>query len=356
MKIAIDVSQMCYEGTGVARYVKGLTEALLNLKTDHQFLLYAGTLRRKDFFSGLKNTSPWDKVEWKILPLPPKIASLGLNSLPVPIELLIGKVDLYHSSDWSNPISKCPAVTTVHDLVFAKYPETVDKLILDTQTRRLQNILKYKTHIISDSLSTKNDLMEKYSISSKMIDVIYPGINQNYGHLSNINIDQVKSKYKLPDKFILSVGTQEPRKNLERLSQAAEKLGIPLVLVGRHGWGEKTQTLGFVPDDDLPSLYASASVFAYPSIYEGFGFPLLEAMSCGVPVVTSNISSMPEIVGNAGVLIDPLSVDSIAKGINLSLQERSQYIAAGMAQVKKFTWDNTAKQVMEVYEKITNRN
>lgn len=356
MKIAIDVSQMCYEGTGVARYVKGLTQALLNLKSKHQFLLYAGTLRRKDFFLKLKHTTPWNTAEWKILPLPPKLVSLGLGALPIPIESLVGNIDLFHSSDWVDPLTKCPSITTVHDLVFAKYSETVDRLILSAQTRRLENILKHHTHIISDSLSTKNDLMEKYTLPSESIDVIYPGINQDYYESSNIKIDQVKNKYNLPDKFILSVGTQEPRKNLERLSQAAQKLGIPLVLVGRHGWGSKTQTLGYVPDFDLPSLYASSSVFAYPSLYEGFGFPLLEAMSCGTPVVTSNISSMPEIVGDAGVLVDPLSVDSIASGIELALGNREKYIALGLSQATKFAWNSTAKQVMEVYEKITNRN
>lgn len=356
MKIGIDVSQMCYEGSGVARYVYGLTQSLLNLGSDHQFVLYAGTLRQKDFFEKLKTRSPWDKAEWHILPIPPKSAGLVLGSLPLNIELLIGHVDLFHSSDWVEPNTSCPGVTTVHDLVFVKYPETVDRMILSAQAKRLNRIVKNKTQIIADSRSTKNDLMETYNLKSEQIDVVYPGLDPAYMPQKITEIERVKTKYNLPKKFILSLGTQEPRKNLSRLVDATTSLGIPLVVVGKQGWGNKTQSIGFVPDSDIAGLYSAASVFAYPSLYEGFGFPVLEAMACGTPVVTSNISSLPELAGDAAILVDPKSVDLIRAGITTAMENREICIERGLKQVQKFSWANTAKLTMEVYEKTANRH
>jgi glycosyltransferase involved in cell wall biosynthesis len=356
MKIAIDVSQMCYAGTGVARYVYGLTEALLKAKTNHEFVLYAGTLRQRLYFKKLMQTAPWNKASWRILPLPPKFTGTAFNLLPFRAEWLVGKVDVFHSSDWSEVSAKCPSVTTVHDLVFRKYPETVAPLILRIQTQRLKKIAKNNAHIIVDSMSTRNDLEKMYGISKERITVIYPGISSSYKPQSKKEIDRVKKKYNLPDKFVLSVGTQEPRKNLERLSLATQKTALPLVVVGKHGWGQETQTLGFVPDTDLPAIYGAASVFAYPSLYEGFGFPVLEAMACGTPVVTSNNSSLPEVAGSAGVLVDPLSVDAIASGIKTALKNAANLTKKGLAQSKLFTWDATAKQTLEVYEKIANRD
>ncbi len=368
MKIAIDVSQMCYEGTGVARYVKGLTEALLNSNSPHEFVLYAGTLRQRAFFTRLSQTSPWDKATWKIFPLPPKLAGYALNDTSIPFELLTGAVDLVHASDWSQPSAKAKIVTTVHDLVFVKYPETVDSLILGTQTRRLKKIVSSDTHIIADSMSTKNDLVEIYNLSPLRIDVVYPGVSPQYLSQSKEEIDRVKTKYKLPEKYILSLGTQEPRKNIDRLAEAAKGQELPLVIVGKHGWGVPDTpgvkgshtpgviALGFVPESDLPGLYSGASVFAFPSLYEGFGFPVLEAMACGTPVVTSSLSSLPEIAGEAAILVNPLDIDSIRLGITTALASHATLKVRGLKQASQFTWESTAKNILEVYEKIANRH
>jgi len=361
MKIGIDVSQMCYEGTGVARYVFGLVNALLNLDTPHEFILYAGAFRQKAFFDQLKKNSPWDKAKWIILPIPPKVSGLVFNTFSLPMSSLIGPVDVFHSSDWASFKTVGVPVTTIHDLVFIKYPATLDKLILNTQVKRLSKIVKTKSHIIADSKSTKNDLVATYGIQSDLIDVIYPGIYESYTPQSSTEIERVKTKYNLPDKYILSVGTKEPRKNLPRLVEACHTLSLPLVLTGKYGWGTPLTTpgvisTGFVSDTDLPALYSSAAVFAYPSLYEGFGFPVLEAMACGTPVVTSNVSSLPEVVEDAAVLVDPQSVESIMAGIATALENRAIYIERGFKQAKLFTWDSTAKKTLEVYEKIANRH
>lgn len=356
MKIVIDVSQMCYEGTGVARYVRGLTHALLESSSPHQFILYAGTLRQRSFYTKLSHTYPWNLASWKIVPLPPKLAGYVFNDTSIPFELLTGPVDLIHASDWSQPSAKAKIITTVHDLVFHKYPSTVDSLILTTQTKRLKKVVAGDTHILADSLSTKDDLMDIYALPSSRITVVYPGIEPSYLPQSKSEIDRVKKKYRLPKQYIFSLGTQEPRKNLARLIEAVKELNIPLVIAGKHGWGDKTQTLGFVPESDLPGLYSGATVFVYPSLYEGFGFPVLEAMACGTPVVTSSVSSLPEVAGSAAILVDPLDVESIRAGLKQALASRDQLIPPGLKQAKKFTWDNTAKQVLEVYEKIADRD
>lgn len=352
MKIAIDVSQMAYSGTGVGRYTHDLVEALLDLDSPHQFLLWAGTLRQHAYFQQLARTKPWSKAQWFIQPIPPKLAGIIFNLTGTPFERLVGSYDLLHTSDWSEPASHAPKITTVHDLVFARYPSTVDPLIRRTQEKRLNRLRDNDTFIIADSLSTQLDLQNLFHIDSTRIRVIYPGINQCYHPQSKKEIDRVKKKYKLPDQYLLSVGTQEPRKNLERLVKASELLNLPLILVGRYGWGDKTRTVGFIPDNDLPAMYAGATVFAYPSLYEGFGFPVLEAMACGTPVVTSNISSLPEVAGDAGILVNPLSVKAITRGIEQAITSREKLIQKGYNQVKKFSWRATAQKLVSMYELV----
>ncbi len=362
MKIGIDVSQMCYAGTGVARYVRGLTEALLTEFPDTHFVLYAGVLRQRDFFTTLARDLPWSKATWRLVPIPPKLATSFFSHVPIPFEALTGQVDLLHTSDWAEPLAHAPKVTTVHDLVFRKYPETVAGSIRRAQSRRLSRLAHNQTIIIADSESTKNDLVELYHLDPMRITVVYPGIDTRYQPQSGKEIARVKKKYNLPDSYLLSVGTKEPRKNLPRLLEACAILrqepgweSTELVLTGRAGWGEAlvippgVRTTGYVDEVDLPGLYAGARVFAYPSLYEGFGFPVVEAKAVGVPVVTSNVSSLPEVGGQAAVLVDPLHPEAIAAGIVQADRERENRIALGFTEAKAFTWARAARATMDVY-------
>lgn len=358
MKITIDVSQMAYSGTGVGRYTFELVNALLTLPSKHEFILWAGVRKQRFYFESLQKTEPWSRATWVYSHVSPKLAGVLFNYSPLHLEYLSGETDLIHLSDWTAPVTRVPTVTTVHDLAFIKYPETVDPLIRHTQSIRLSRIISHGNHIIADSLSTKNDLIEKYHLDESRIDVVYPGIGSSYNPSSLDEIKRVKIKYSLPDRFILSLGTQEPRKNLERLIEATKNQSLPLVIAGKYGWGKKVgnpahvNVLGFVVEEDLPALYSSATVFCYPSLYEGFGFPVLEAMACGTPVVTSNISSLPEIVGDAAVLVDPVNIESIRSGIEHALVTSEKKIKKGIQQAKKYSWNEAASQVMQIYEKL----
>ena len=352
---------MAYSGTGVGRYTFELVTALLSLPSRHEFILWAGVRKQRFYFEALQKTAPWNKATWVYSHLSPKLAGVLFNYSPLHLEYLSGETDLIHLSDWTAPVTRVPTVTTIHDLAYAKYPETVHPLIRHTQSLRLSRIVKHGNHIIADSLSTKNDLIEKYQLLDSQIDVVYPGLSQEYFPQSELEIERVKTKYNLPNKFVLSLGTQEPRKNLERLIQATAGLSIPLVIAGKYGWGKKIENpshvtvLGFVDEADLPALYSSATVFCYPSLYEGFGFPVLEAMACGTPVVTSNISSLPEVTGEAAVLVDPLNIESIRSGIEQVIDSSENMTTKGIQQAKMFSWEVTARQVMTIYEKLGNK-
>ena len=363
-KVALDVSQMVYSGHGVARYTEELARALLTLDSPFHFTYYAGALRNRGFFRIRSRQKPWSRATWKLSPFSPRISSLIWHYTPLSLNNLVGKQDLIHASDWTHPRSSSQIVTTVHDLAFHHYPETIKPMVMRAQTKRLARAVKQGAHFIADSESTKNDLVDLYHLKSAQVDVVYPGVGSGFTPQKNNKIKQVKNKYSLPEAYILTLATREPRKNLERLIKAYQLLKAKdsttpqLVIAGRYGWGEDQSQVdgvivtGYVSDTDLPALYSGASVFAYPSLYEGFGFPVLEAMACGTPVVTSNISSLPEVVGSAGVLVDPLSVKSIAKGITKALKSSSTLAESGLKQAKNFTWKSTAENTIKVYKKL----
>ena len=368
MKILLDVSQIAYSGTGSARYTLGLVRALLEAHTPHTFHLFAGAFRSSHKLIELSKTPPYDRATWKILPIPPKLARVIFNKTNLPIETFTGVHDLFHTSDWTEPHSAMPKVTTIHDLIFRLYPETVDELVRNTQTQRLDRIVTGSTHVIVDSMNTKNDLMKIYSLPDSRIDVVYPGVDRSFTRPSNQEIDRVKNKYHLTSPYLLCVGTQEPRKNLglaisafNLVKKRPEFSSLSLVIAGKYGWGEQVKvgevgfkTLGFVVEADLPGLYAGAEVFVFPSLYEGFGFPVLEAMACGTPVVAINVASQSEIVGQAGVLVDK-TPSALEEGIVIALQSPAKYRALGLAQAQKFTWDNCAKETIKVYERIVSK-
>jgi len=352
MKVGIDISQMAFAGTGVASYTQNLVRSLLEIDKKNDYRLFFSSLRRK----------PPAEFKSVNLRFPPTFLEVLWNRLHVlPIERFLGRVDVFHSSDWLEPPTQCPKVTTVHDLVVFRYPQTLHPKIVKNQRRKLEWVRKETNLIIAVSESTKRDLVEILKISPKKIRVIYEATDPLFQkRLSPGRVNTVKKKYQLKKNYLLAVGTREPRKNLKKVIEAFELLGrkdLDLVIAGKFGWGEDIKMangkiLGYVPKEDLPGLYTAAEVFVYPSLYEGFGLPVLEAMACGVPVVTSNTSSLPEVAGKAGVLVNPQESEAIAGGIEKALDQASELREKGFKQAQKFSWKKTAEQTLAVYREV----
>lgn len=359
MKIGIDISQIVYQ-TGVSRYTAELVRNLLKFDEKNQYSLYAGSLRARPTIKAFVATLP-RKTKLVLTPLSPKLAEMAFNKFNLPIDQWLGAVDVFHASNWTIPKTQVPLVTTIHDLTFLKYPQEHLASQVAAHRRQLERAKKRAAAIIAVSQATKKDLIEA-GIKAEKIHVIYEAAAAIFKPLEDKRkLLLIKAKYQLTKPFILSVGTQEPRKNIKRLIQAYEGLkpkNLELVIVGKFGWGEKTKPvpgvrlLGFVPDEDLVGLYSAAQVFVYPSLYEGFGLPVVEALSCGCPVVTSNVSSLPEIGGPAAVYVDPTSVKGITQGMVAAMKQAKFLRPAGLLQAKQFSWEKTARETLKIYHQV----
>jgi glycosyltransferase involved in cell wall biosynthesis len=378
MKIGIDISQIAYKGTGVANYTSELVRNILKVDVNNQYILFGLSFRKNSILNDFtkKISSQFNNVKIKIFPIPISFANKIWNNYHIfNIERLIGEIDIFHSSDWIQPPSKSKKVTTIHDLVIYKFPELSHPYIVQTQKKRLNWVIRECDAVITDSVSSKDDLINILKFKSEKVDVIYPGISNQFMIATKEEKDNLKKKYSLNHDYMLAVGTIEPRKNLKTVISAFEKYRkhslieggkkkIDLVIVGNKGWdksleyAENVRFLGFVPDCDLRPLYSAATIFLYPSFYEGFGLPIIEAMACGCPVITSDKGSLAEVAKDAAILIDPMSPDDIShKMIKLTVDKnlRIEMIRKGLLNADRFTWENTAKKVIGIYEKINNR-
>lgn len=362
MRIGIDISQIVHEGTGVATYTRELVRALVKVTEkdkEIEFVLFGTSLRKLYVLREFTERLQGPTLKTRFFPIPPTLAEPLFNQLTRPnIELFTGGLDVFHSSDWLEPRANCPKVTVVHDLAMFRFTEVAHPKILETHRRKLALVKKESAKVIAVSESTKRDLVELVGVEPERIAVIYEAAGNKFKPYQKRSL---LDKYGVGGRYIFALGTREPRKNLPRVIKAFSKLhlpGVKLVIVGKFGWGEDVEpvrnvsVVGYVPDEDLPALYSRAEVFVYPSLYEGFGLPVLEAMSCATPVVTSNVSSLPEVAGNAAVLVDPTDVNAIAAGVQKALKEKEELVAKGLAQAKKFSWERTAWETLEVYKRV----
>lgn len=359
LSIGIDIRVLARgTRTGIEEYVLNLLPCLLPLDRNIQYKLFYNA------FHKVKLDYSWFKlpnVELKEFKFPNRV--LDLFRWPK-IDKFLGDIDIFFSPHFL-PIAlpkNCKRVITFHDLSFKHHPEFF------SGSRKLWHWLTFpesqakKTDkIITDSQSTKEDLVKIYGIEPEKIRVIYLGISENF--------KQVKSN---KEKSILYFGTIEPRKNIAAVIKAFEVLkndfkDLKLTIAGAKGWlykdifkqVEKFRKdiifTGVIDDKDKPRLYNSAGVFVYPSFFEGFGFPPLEAMACGVPTIVSNTSSLSEVVGNGAIMIDPYNVDELVLTIGNVLEDkdlRNDLITKGLKQAKKFDWNKTAKQILDIFYKL----
>jgi glycosyltransferase involved in cell wall biosynthesis len=374
--IGIDYTAAVHQSAGIGRYTRELVKALAahpGNSFNPQFRLFVadGDNRAPDLLLPGSNfswhttrlTKRWLERLWYRL------------HLPVRIEAWTGHLDLFHQPDFVLPPVRqgTPTLLTVHDLSFVQEPDSV----MPGMTRHLNRWVPWSVaradHVIAVSEATRQDLIELYGTSPEKISVLYHGVTTDFKPIKDRNtLTAVRQKYGLSNRpFILSLGTVQPRKNYRRLVQAFAQLDplYTLVIAGRKGWGvegiladveklglaERVHFPDFVADDDLPALYSAASLFAYPSLYEGFGLPVLEAMACGTPVVASKRSSLPEVVGEAGLLVDPLDVTAIADAMAQVLADEDLHqrlSQSGHRQAAKFSWGETAAKLVELYQEL----
>ena len=335
IRVGMDISQIAHPG-GVANYTLNLSKHLLENKELDMIFFYSSL--RKPYRGKLKKV--------KSFRLPPTLFEVLFNKVRnVSIERFIGAVDIFHSSDWAQPAAKAKKITTYHDLTPLKYPQWSHPKIVAVNKARLKLVESEVDMVIAVSESTKKDLLEVSNIPENKIVVIYEGVNEIFKPQSSVEVENFRKKMNLPDKFILSIGGVGERRNLKAVKEATK--GYHLVITG--------QTIPWLPDEDLPLLYASAEVLLYPSFYEGFGLPILEAMAIGTPVITSNVSAMPEVGGDAAIYVNPKNINDIKEKLEKVMKDeklKSSMIQKGFIQAKKFSWQKCAQQTAQVYKQL----
>jgi len=354
--------QRSYRAAGIHRHILGLLAHLPEADARFRYTVFTGedapvpdrplTVQRTTFHTE-RSVS---RIVWEQVAQP----------------ALAGQVDLFHALAYVTPFfTRKPCVVTVHDLSFLRNPErfrfanrTYLRLFTALSVKRAQRV-------IAVSQNTKQDIMTVYGLPAEKIDVVYSGLDAHFKRPAQQDIEDFRAAHGLPDRFILYLGTIEPRKNLSTLIRAYAKVrpdGIKLVCAGGRGWMHEDvfQTVeelrlsrevifpGFLPDDDLPLWYSAAEIFVYPSAYEGFGLPVIEALACGVPTITTNASSLPEAAGDAALLVPPddsaALADTLARLLNdPSLQ--TELAERGPKQAARFNWRDTARDTAGVYAK-----
>lgn len=377
LRIGIDFTSASRERAGIGRYARELIRALSRLDHTNRYVLFVPC----DAHADLLHFAWSPNFTIRRAPLTERyLAALWHRArVPLPIEVFIGAVDVFYSPDFLLPPTfAARKLVTVHDLSYVRVPECFPAPLLKYLNRAVPPSLARADVILADAVSTQNDLVEVYRLSREKIRVLYSGVESRFGpDVSNESRARVRALTR-GKPYVLSVGTLQPRKNYTRLIRAFARLvGNPqslppnsalrehlqLVIAGGRGWmyeeifetvsrlnlQDRVLLLDFVADEDLPALYAEALLFVYPSLYEGFGLPVAEAMACGTPVVCSNTSSLPEVAGDAALYFDPRDVDDIARTLHRALTDttlRDTLHARGFAQVKPFTWDNAARALL----------
>jgi glycosyltransferase involved in cell wall biosynthesis len=376
MRIGIDYTAAVRQRAGIGRYTRELVSALLALEdgagSPHQYVIFAAT-------GGLKpeiwNLKPGPGVRLRTVPLTDDwLARLWHRlRLPIPVETITGPLDVFYSPDFVLPPTRRTTRTllTVHDLSFLHCPEAFVPALRRYLERVVPRSIARADRVLADSAHTRSDIVSLLGVSPDKVEVLYSGVPARFQPKAEPGErERLQARYGIGDQpYVLSVGTLQPRKNYLRLIRAFANLKpeTQLVIAGGRGWlyedifseaerhGDRVRILGFVDEGDLPALYRNAALFAFPSLYEGFGLPVLEAMACGVPVVCSNASSLPEVAGQAGLLVDPLDTDGLAEAMRRVLEDsrlRREMIARGVAQAARFMWERAARQLLDVFDSL----
>ena len=375
MKLGIDARVLMDKNySGVSEYAANLLEAILEIDQENEYCLFYNNPKPQE-----ERLSQWQRRNSRIAGshYPNKIFNYLLQRLFFwpKLDLFMGSADLVFAPHF-NFISvsrRAPLIVTVHDLSFLRYPEFFSqRKNFWHRSLNVQGLLKRAALVVAVSENTKNDLIELLGLPPERVKVIYSGLNRGVS-LDDQEADAQLQKLNLKPGFILFVGNIEPRKNIAGLIGAYEELrrrypslSRQLVLAGAKGWKyrkifaawknspyrDDIIFLGYVSAAEKAALYRRASLFVYPSFYEGFGFPPLEALRAGLPVVSSNVSSLPEVLGKAALLVNPFRQSEIAEAMHLALTDkplRQRLISLGREQVEKFSWAKTAQEYIRIF-------
>ena len=379
--MAIDVTAGINQGAGVGRATRETVSALaarpdrLDLRLfftrEDTAVAAAGARWLADLTAG------YPHVRARRLPLSPRwTARLWLRlRLPLPVEAVTGPVDLVLAPDFvAPPAARARTIVTIHDLSYLAMPQYADPGLRRYLTAAVPRSLRRAAHVVAVSAATRQDAIRYLGLPPARVSVVYNGVDAAFRRLPPPDLAAARARLDLPERFILTVGTLEPRKNHLGLLRAfarlhAELPDVPLLIAGRRGWLDQpifdmveqlglqaaVRFLGGVPDADLPALYSAAAVVAYPSWYEGFGLPPLEAMACGTPVVTSTAAALREVCGDAALFADPADDCALAEALRRALSDetlRAQMAERGSRQAAGFTWERTAAGLVEVFGRV----
>jgi len=401
-RVGIDYTAAARQRAGIGRYTRELVTALLALENSYRYVIFAAT--------GGLDTSSWrleaerlgaSSLQFRTLPLSDDwLARLWHRlRLPIPVETITGPLDVFYSPDFVLPPTRRATRTllTVHDLSFLHYPEHFVPKLVHYLSQVVPRSVARADRVLADSEATRADLIAHLGTPPDKVEVLYSGVDPRFRpHPEPGETERLRVRYGLGKRpYVLSVGTLQPRKNYVRLIQAFAHLptcppahlqtckladlqtckladlqtcklaDLHLLIAGGRGWlyqdilaeaerhPDRVRILGFVDEADLPALYRNAALFAFPSLYEGFGLPVLEAMACGLPVVCSNASSLPEVAGDAALLVDPLDTGGLAGALARALGDadlRREMVTRGLAQAARFTWEQAAHQLLATFD------
>jgi glycosyltransferase involved in cell wall biosynthesis len=370
MRIAIDAHSVGAKLGGNESYAVNLIEALAQVDSTNDYTLYVTTNEARDRFH---NRWPNFKVRLTLPHTPLIRIPLTLST-----ELRKNPVDVLHVQFTAPPFCPCPVVVSIHDLSFEHLPQTFNRRSRTQLRLTVRHSARRAARILSLSEHTRRDIIETYGINEDHVEAIPLAAPEHFAPVQdNDEIQRVRHNYGIDGDYILTVGSIQPRKNLARLIKAYASLRgdssvkkLPkLVLAGKCAWlydetlraldeseaKEAVVLTGYVPEGDLPALYSGALCFVYPSYFEGFGLPPLEAMKCGVPVIVGNRTSLPEVVGDAALMVDPFDVDAIGAAIKRLIEDselRTELSIKGQERANTFNWRETARKTLAVYKKV----
>jgi glycosyltransferase involved in cell wall biosynthesis len=370
LRIAIDAHSVGAKLAGNESYATNLIEALAQVDSVNEYTLYVTTAEARARFS----------QRWPNFRVQTTLPHTPLIRIPLTLaaELRKRPVDVLHVQFTAPPFSPCPVVVSVHDLSFEHLPQTFNRRSRTQLRLTVRHSVKRAARILTLSEHTRRDMIETYGTSPERITAIPLAAPSYFGRVrEERELQRVRHIYGIEGDYILCVSSIQPRKNLPRLVRAYESLRnkrgpgkLPkLVLVGKCAWlydetlrsieeGRMKDSIiltGYVPQSDLPALYSGSICFVYPSYFEGFGLPPLEAMKCGTPVIAGNRTSLPEVVGDAGILVDPFDVNAIAAAIERLVDDpdlRQQLSVKGVARSRLFDWNETARRTLNIYEQV----